>query len=96
MYTWMVWTIAIPLIVIASSLFILAIGLLIALNRTVSILHDIEDKLHALNPLCRIVHRLGEVAEEKVEDWNERRHNPTGDLIDLIMWGISKFKKWRR
>ena len=92
----MAWAIAIPLIVIAVCFFILAIGLLIALFRTVSILRDIEDKLHALNPLCRLVHRLGDIADERVEEWGERRRTPARDVIDLIMWGISKIKEWRK
>ena len=96
MYTWMVWALAVPLIVIASSLLLLALGLLVTLSRTVSILRDIEDKLQALNPLCRLVHRLGEIAEDKVEEWSEPKPNPTRDIVDLIMWGISKFNKWRK
>ena len=96
MAIWMIWAIVIPLIVIASCFFVLSIGLLIALGRTVSILKDIEDKLHALNPLCRVVHRLGDVIDDRVEEWSERRHSSGFDIAELIMWGVSFIKKLRR
>lgn len=95
MTAWMLWAIVVPLIVIAASFFILAIGLLVALGRTVSILRDIEDKLHALNPLCRVVHRLGDVIDQRVEDWSEKRHSKGLDIAELIMWGVAFIKKLR-
>lgn len=88
----MVWTLAVPLIVLATAFFVLAIGLLVALKRAVNILGDIEDKLHALNPLCRIVYRLGEHMEECCES----RHSRGVELVDLILSGINLVKKWRR
>ncbi|MCH9610039.1 MAG: hypothetical protein S4CHLAM81_08490 [Chlamydiales bacterium] len=88
----MVWTIVIPLIVIAACFLLLAIGLLVTLGRTVSILREIEEKLKALNPLTRMIHRLGDIAEERVERIGERQYSPSRDIMDLIFWGISKFR----
>lgn len=88
----MVWTIAIPLFVIAASFLILAIGLLLTLGKTAAILEDIEDKLHALNPVCRIIYRLG----EHVEECCERHQSRGAEIAELILSGISLFRKWRR
>ncbi len=96
MDTWMLWAIAVPLIVIASSFLVLAIALLVLLGRLISILKDIEDKLHAVNPLCRVVHRLGDIIDDRIEEWSERKRSTGLDIAELIMWGVSFIKKLRR
>ena len=92
MADWMVWTLAIPLIVIGAALSITAIVLLITLRRIILILGDIEDKLHAFNPLCRLFYRLG----RGVEEMDEGVRGRSCELIELILSGIAFLRKWRR
>ena len=97
MEVWMVWTLAVPLIVVAASLLLLALLLALNICKIVAILRDIEDKLHALNPLCRIVHRVGAMADEKIEAYFE--HGQRSTLLEVAEWvmsGLSLFKNYRR
>lgn len=98
METWMVWTISIPLIVIAASFFLFVFFIALKICKIVSILNDVEDKLQALNPLCRIVYRLGFVVDEKLEEMIEtQRRRPKGlDIMELALVALSLFKNFRR
>ncbi|MCP5469183.1 MAG: hypothetical protein H7A36_01600 [Chlamydiales bacterium] len=97
METWMVWTIAIPLIVMGASVFLLAIFVALKIHKAFYILDDISDKLQALNPLCRIIYRFGDAADEKLEEYLERKHSSRGlDLAQWILNGVSIIKGFRR
>ena len=92
----MVWAIATPLIVIALSFFLIMIALVIMMKRATSVLEDIEDKLYAINPLCRIIYRLGDIIENKMEDWEERKRSRCWDIADWVACGVALFEKFRR
>ena len=96
MATWMVWTLAIPLIVIAFSFFLLMLTLLFAAVKVIIVLRDIEDKLLSLNPICRTLYRLGSVIDEKVEEWSEGRRSRSQEIVDCVLSVFSIFKRFRR
>ena len=95
MNTWQVWTIAIPLIVLAATFFIMMLAIVFAIKQATGVLKGIEDKLHAIDPLCRIVHRLGDLADEKVEHFCERDEPRYQGVFDLVALGVELFRNFR-
>ncbi|MFN0065376.1 MAG: hypothetical protein ACKVOH_03985 [Chlamydiales bacterium] len=110
MVSWQMWTIAIACMAFVGLFLVYTIVSCIALTRLTRsarrLMDDLEDKLHAIDPLCALVYRLGEAADHRVEDWLEEReeqschHSRTSkkvaDLAEWALMGFSLFRNFKR
>lgn len=110
--SWETWLISISIGIVALAFVALVIFLIRTLISLCSVMHDLENKVHAFDPLFRVVNKAGDAIEkratkvkqlsEEVEDelCCERREmkkdNTVNTAMEVAEWALIGLALWQK
>jgi hypothetical protein len=106
---WENWTLAICAIIVAAAFLVLVIYVIIALLSMKRIVNDLDQKIHAFDPLFRILTKAGNVIEKKTdqelaeveeelykESEPPRRNGGVNTAIEVAEWALIGLSLWQK
>ena len=105
---WEHWLIAISIGIAAIAFVALVVFVILALISMKQMLNDIDQKVHSLDPLFRLVSRAGDVIEKKAEKqladveqkiYEERalpRSNGLNTAVEVAEWALIGLALWQK